>query len=76
MCINILLLLLTNRGRLLVLNTVETILAVTLVLILVGVVLGLPLVTIYLSFVAISFLGHKVPPFSWVWQAISQALKL
>lgn len=59
-----------------VLNTIETILAVALVLILVGVVLGLPLVTIYLLFVALSFAGQKVPPFNWMWQIISRALKL
>ncbi|KAL4419704.1 hypothetical protein ABPG75_006802 [Micractinium tetrahymenae] len=54
--INVTLTLLVPRGRKLVLDTVETVLAIALLVVLIVTVLGLPLAIIYLVLKAVAFL--------------------
>lgn len=54
--INVLLMLLVPKGRKLVLDTIETVLAIALIVVLVAIVLGLPLAIIYLVLKAFGFL--------------------
>ncbi|PRW33611.1 hypothetical protein C2E21_7719 [Chlorella sorokiniana] len=58
--INVLLMLLVPKGRKLVFDTVETVLAIALIVVLLAVVLGLPLGIIYLVLKAVAFLLNLV----------------